>query len=85
MTELDEEINEFWLSNNFSIKFFSELEANHYLSSLNDESGMPPKGTNIMFRHIKIKNPISKTQLIDMSDEEMKLYLQMNEDAWKTT
>ena len=77
MNLLDEEINEFWVSANYSIRYFSLHEVKHFLSSLDDETGMPPKGTNIMFRHVTIKNPISKTQLIDMSNEEMKMYLEM--------
>ena len=42
---------------------------------------MPPRGTNIMFRHVKFKNPISKVQVLDMSDEDIHLYYQMLADA----
>jgi len=76
----DVEINEFWISNNYQFKFFTKDELDSFLSSLNDKNGLPQKGTSIMFRHIQIKNPISKTQLIDMSNEHMKLFLEMIKD-----
>ena len=79
MDELDEEINEFWVSANYAFKFFSKPEVDKFLASFL-KNGMPPKGTNIMFRHVKIKNPISKAQLIDMSDEDMKSFLEMIKD-----
>ncbi|WP_299290538.1 hypothetical protein [Nitrosopumilus sp.] len=76
---MDDEITEFWISNNYAFRFFTKHELDGFLSSLNDENGNFQKGTNIMFRHVQIKNPISKTQLIDMTNEEMKSYLEMIE------
>ncbi len=79
MGELDEEINEFWVSANYAFKFFSKPEVDKFLASFLI-NGMPTKGTIIMFRHVKIKYPISNKQLIDMSDEEMKSFLEMIKD-----
>ena len=79
MDDLEEETNEFWVSVNYAFKFFTKPEVDQFLSSFL-KNGMPPKGTNIMFRHVKIKNPISKAQLLDMSNEDMKLFLEMIND-----
>ena len=72
-----EEISEFWISANYTIKYFSKHDVDQFLISLNDESGMPPKGTNIMFRHVELKHPVSKTRIVNMSSEDMKLFLEM--------
>jgi len=76
--KLDEEINECWVSNNYSIRLFTKLEVEQFKLSLSDDYGMAPKGTHVMLRHVIIKNPISKAQLIDMSNANMKLFLEMN-------
>lgn len=80
MSDLNEEINEFWISANYEFRFFTRNDMDMFLLSLNDSSGMPPKGTNIMFQHIRLKNPISKVQLMDMSNEDIKLFLEMNKN-----
>jgi len=72
-----EEVSEFWVSANYSIKYFSKHDVEQFLTSLNDKNGLPPKGTNIMFRHIELKHPVSKTHIINMSNEDMKLFLEM--------
>ena len=74
--ELDGEINEFWVSANYAFKYFSKREVDQFLASFL-KNGMPPKGTNVMFRHVKLKHPISKAQLLDMSNDEMKSFLEM--------
>jgi len=79
--DLNDEVNEFWISNNNAFRLFSEQEVRQYLKSIEDEHGIPPRGTNIMFRHVKFKNPISKVQVLDMSDEDIHLYYQMLADA----
>ncbi len=77
---LDEEVNELWISNNKAFRLFSEQEVRQYLKSIGDEYGTPPRGTNIMFRHVKCPHPISKAQVIDMTDEDINLYYQMLAD-----
>ncbi|MEK0337128.1 MAG: hypothetical protein QQN65_04015 [Nitrosopumilus sp.] len=72
-----EEVNEFWVSANYSIKYFSKHNVKQFLTSLNDKNGLPPKGTNIMFRHVKLKHPVSKTYIANMSNEDMKFFLEM--------
>ena len=74
---LDDEISEFWVSANYAFKFFTKPDVDQFLTSLNGENGLPPKGTNIMFRHVELKHPISKTHIINMSNEDMKLFLEM--------
>ena len=80
---MNDEVNEFWISNNNAFRLFSEQEVRKYLKSIEDEHGMPPRGTNIMFRYVKFKNPISKVQVLDMSDEDIRLFLQMIADDEK--
>lgn len=80
MSDIHEEITEFWISANNAFRFFTRNDKDGFLLSLNDSSGMPPKGTNVLFQHIKLKNPISKVQLMDMSDDDMKLFLEMNKN-----
>ncbi len=72
-----EEVSEFWISANYSIKYFSKHDVDEFLTSLNDEDGMPPTGTNVMFRHVELKHPVSKTHIVNMSSEDMKLFLEM--------
>ena len=74
---LDDKIDECWISANYAFRFFTKQDVDFFLESLNGENGLPPKGTNIMFRIVKLKNPISKGQILDMSNEDMKLFLQM--------
>ena len=83
--DLNDEVNEFWISNNNAFRLFSEQEVRQYLKSIEDEHGMPPRGTNIMFRHVKFKNSISKVQVLDMSDEDILLFLQMITDDEKNS
>ena len=78
--KLDEEINECLISNNYSIRLFTKLEVEQFKLSISDDYGMASKGTNVMLRHVIIKNSISKVQLIDMSNEDMKLFLEMIKD-----
>jgi len=72
-----EEISEFWISANYTFKFFSKHDVDEFLASLNGEDGMPPKGTNVMFRHVELKHPVSKTHIINMPNDEMKLFLEI--------
>ncbi len=79
MTDLTEEINEFWISVNYSMIYFTKHDIDQFFYSIL-KKGWPPKGTKAAFRHIKLRNPVSKAQLLDMSEEEMKLFLEMIED-----
>ena len=80
MSDINAEISEFWISINYEFRFFTRNDVDRFLLSLNDKDGMPPKGTNIMFQHIKLNNPISKVQLMDMSNDDMTLFLEMNKN-----
>lgn len=80
MNNLDEEIYEFWVSATYTSKFFTKKDVDNFLKSLNDENGLPPKGTNVFLRHLKFKNPIAKAQVLDMSVEDVKLFIEMIQD-----
>ena len=73
--DLDDEVNEFWISKNNAFRLFSKNDVDNYLLTLSGE-----RVTNIMFRHIKCPHSISKAQVIEMSDEDIHLYLQMVAD-----
>jgi len=68
-TELFEEI---WVSGTYSSVFFSQQELRHFLDSLLNPDGSPPKSLNAAFAARKLIRPYTRREIQNASPNDLK-------------
>ncbi|MGY5148793.1 MAG: hypothetical protein ACW9W3_01885 [Candidatus Nitrosopumilus sp. bin_68KS] len=70
-TELDI-VKSIYVSGNYANVFFSRDDVQKHLELMNDGSGAPPKGTNVMYTEKKLLIPKTKNEILFATPKQLR-------------